>query len=284
MKRDIKYEIQPYVKISRPANLLLVAMVVLITATLFTPFPNFWRVLLSIMTVVFITAAGNTLNDLCDIEIDKINKPDRPLPSGKLSEEGAKAFMISMFVLGNLSALVLGFWSLFISLFVATPLLIWYAYRLRHIALVGNILVAFLSAMTFIYAAQAYGNMSLGYIPAVFTFIISVAREVIKDLEDLEGDSAHDSKTLPVIIGETPTRMIAAVIAIFILPILPFPFVTGMYGKWTIIVGLIGVVLPLIAIIVQLTQIKREIDYHQIASILKIIMFIGLFAIFLGRF
>lgn len=280
----MKYEIQPYVKISRPANLLLVCMVVLITASFFVPFPNLWRVLLSMMTVVFITSAGNTLNDMCDIEIDRINKPDRPLPSGKLSEDNARAFMIVMFVLGNLSSMVLGFWSVFISLIIATPLLVWYAYRLRHIALVGNIVVAFLSAMTFIYAAQVYGDISLGYIPAVFTFIISVAREVIKDLEDLEGDSAHNSKTLPVIIGETPTRIIAALITIFLLPILPFPFITGMYGKWTIIVGFFGVVFPLIAVIVQLAQIKREIDYHQLATVLKIVMFLGLFAMFLGRF
>lgn len=280
----MKYEIEPYVKISRPANLLLVSMVVLITASFFEPFPNLWRVLLSIMTVVFITSAGNTLNDICDIEIDRINKPDRPLPSGGLSEDNARAFMIVMFILGNLSSLVLGFWSLFISLFIATPLLLWYAYRLRHIALVGNIVVALLSAMTFVYAAQAYGDIKLGYIPAVFTFVISVAREIIKDLEDLKGDSAYNSKTLPVIIGEIPTRIIAAIIMIFLLPILPFPFIIGMYGKWTVIIGLIGAAIPVIAVIIQLMQIKRIIDYHQLAIVLKVVMFIGLFAIFLGKF
>ncbi|MFA6617455.1 MAG: geranylgeranylglycerol-phosphate geranylgeranyltransferase [Candidatus Neomarinimicrobiota bacterium] len=280
----MKNEIQPYLKVSRPANLLLVSLVVIITASFFDPFPNFWRVLLSVMTVVFMTSAGNTLNDMCDIEIDRINKPDRPLPSGKLTNDNARAFMIVMFVLSNLSALVLGFWSLIISLFIATPLLLWYAYKLRHIALVGNIVVAFLSALSFVYAAQAYGNISLGYIPAVFTFIISVAREIVKDLEDLEGDSAYDSKTLPVIIGEVPTRIIAAIIIIILLPVLPFPFINGLYGKWTLIVGMLGAVVPLIAVIVQLMQIKRKIDYHQLAIVLKVVMFLGLFAIFLGKF
>ncbi|MEA2077831.1 MAG: geranylgeranylglycerol-phosphate geranylgeranyltransferase [Candidatus Marinimicrobia bacterium] len=280
----MKLKLKHYFKLARPANLVLVATVVLITATFFTPFPSIWKFLLAIICPTFITAAGNALNDRCDVEIDRINKPNRPLPLGIISIEGAKGFMIAMFILGNIAGLILGFWSLFISLFIVTPLLYWYAYRLRHVALLGNIIVAFLSALTFLFAAQAFGDIKLGYVPFVFTFIISVVREIIKDLEDIDGDEAHESKTLPVMIGETPTRIIAGIIIALFFPTIPIPYVTGMYGKWFFFFGSIGVVIPMLIIMIQLFQVKRIINYHQIAVVLKIVMFIGLITIFVGRF
>ena len=276
--------IKAYFKLSRPANLLLVGTVVLIASTLFQTYPSIWDVLLTIICATFITAAGNALNDMCDIEIDRINKPNRPLPSGKISIKNAKRFMIIMFILGNIAGLILGFWSFVISLFVATALLFWYAYRLRHVALVGNMVVAFLSALTFLFATQAFGDIKLGYVPFVLTFILSVIREVVKDLEDLDGDRAHDSKTLPVVAGEAPTRVIAGIIAALFIPIVPIPYVAGMYGKWFFFLTMIGVVIPMVIITIQLFQLRRTINYYQIASALKIVMFIGLAAVFLGRF
>jgi len=280
----MKLNLKQYFKLSRPANLALVAFVIVIASTLFSPFPSIWRVLLAIICTTFITAAGNALNDMCDIEIDRINKPNRPLPSGTITVKGARGFMIAMFILGNLAGLILGFWSLFLSLIIATPLLFWYAYRLRHVALLGNIVVAFLSALTFIFAAQAFGDIKLGYVPFVFTFIISVIREIIKDLEDLDGDGAYDSKTLPVTIGETPTRIIAAIMILLFVPFVPFPYIMGLYGKWFFFFGLVGVVFPMVTIMVQLFQVKRIINYHQIAVALKVVMFIGLATVFVGRF
>ncbi|MCK4530618.1 MAG: UbiA family prenyltransferase, partial [Candidatus Marinimicrobia bacterium] len=138
--------------------------------------------------------------------------------------------------------------------------------------------------LTFIFAAQAFGDIKLGYVPAVFTFIISVIREIIKDLEDLDGDDAHDSKTLPVTIGETPTRIIVGIMIIFFAPVVPIPYVMGLYGKWFFFFGLPGVMVPMMIIMVQLFQVKRSLNYHQIAIVLKIVMFIGLVTIFVGRF
>lgn len=276
--------VKQYIKLARPANLLLVATVVLITATLFPEFPNFWTFILTILCPVLITAAGNAVNDMCDIEIDRINKPERPLPSGSLDMTSARVFMIVTFILGNVAGLLLGFWSLAISLFIATTLLFWYAYRLRHVAFVGNIVVAFLSALTFLFAAQAFGDIKLGYIPFLFTFLISVVREIIKDLEDLNGDEAHDSKTLPVVIGTTPTRVMAGIISIFFLPLIPIPYVAGMYGKWFFFIAIPGVAIPMVIMIVNLFQVRRKLNYHQMAVILKIVMFIGLAAIFVGQF
>ncbi len=280
----MKFNLKPYIILARPANMGLVAFLILVTSTFFDPYPPVWRVALALICVVFITAAGNAYNDICDIKIDKINKPKRPLPSGLISTEDARGFMIIMLILGNLAGWILGIWTLVIALFVTTPFLFWYAHRLRHIALVGNIVIAFLSSLAFLFAALAFGDMSIGYVPAVFCFVLSLIREIIKDLEDLEGDSAYHSKTLPVAIGETPTRIIAGIIILMLLPIIPIPYVVGLYGKWFFFMGIIGVGLPLIIIMVQLFQIKRTINYYQMATALKILMVIGIATIFIGRF
>jgi geranylgeranylglycerol-phosphate geranylgeranyltransferase len=280
MNLKLKY----YVKLARPANIGLVSAVVLITSAFFTPYPPIWRVLLAIICVSFITAAGNALNDICDIEIDRINKPKRPLPARLITEEGARGFMLVMFVFGNLAAFLLGLFPLLISLLIVTPLLYWYAHHLRNVALAGNILVAFLSSLAFLFAALAFGDMSVGYVPAVYCFVLSLIREIVKDLEDLDGDGALNSKTLPVSIGETPTRILTGILIIFFLPFIPLPYVAGLYGKWFFFVAVIACGIPLITVMIQLFQLKRHINYYQIASILKIVMFIGILAVFLGRF
>lgn len=278
MKNSLKH----YVKLARPANIGLVTFVVLITSAFFEPYPPVWRVLLAVICVVFITAGGNALNDIYDVEIDRINKPKRPLPAGLISVAGARGFMVAMFIFGNLAALFLGFWPFVISVLIVTPLLYWYARHLRNVALVGNITVAFLSSMTFIFAAIAFGDISAGYVPAIYCFMLSLIREIVKDLEDLDGDKANDSKTLPVSIGENSTRVLVAIMILFFLPFLPLPYVAGLYGKWFFFIGFIGVGIPLIIMMIQLFQLKRKINYYQIASVMKIVMFIGILAIFLG--
>jgi geranylgeranylglycerol-phosphate geranylgeranyltransferase len=273
-----------YLKLARPANIGLVAFVVLITSALAGDYPPVWRVVLAVIAVVFITAGGNALNDICDIEIDRINKPKRPLPAGLISVAGARRFMIAMFVLGNLASLFLGFWPFVISLLLVTPLLYWYAKHLRNVALAGNIVVAFLSSMTFIYAAVAFGDIRVGYVPAVYCFMISLIREIVKDLEDLDGDGANESNTLPVSIGENATRVVAGIMILLFLPFIPLPYVAGIYGKWFFFIGLIGAAIPFIIMMIQLFQLRRRINYYQIASVMKVIMFIGILAIYLGKF
>ncbi|MDZ7820608.1 MAG: geranylgeranylglycerol-phosphate geranylgeranyltransferase [Candidatus Marinimicrobia bacterium] len=221
---------------------------------------------------------------LYDIEIDRINKPKRPLPAGLISVAGARGFMVMMFILGNLAALFLGFWPLVISLVIVTPCLYWYAKHLRNVALAGNIIVAFLSSMTFLFAAVAFGDIGIGYVPALYCFMLSLIREIAKDLEDLDGDDANESRTLPVTIGENPTRVLVAILILFFLPFIPVPYVAGLYGKWYFFLGCAGAGIPLIILMIQLLQLRRKINYYQTASAMKIIMFIGILALFLGKF
>jgi len=76
----------------------------------------------------------------------------------------------------------------------------------------------------------------------------------------------------------------AGIITALFVPLVPIPYVAGMYGKWFFFLGIIGVIIPMLIIMIQLFQLRRTINYYQIASALKIVMFIGLAAVFLGRF
>lgn len=280
----MKWNIKPFIMLGRPANMGLVTVVILISSAFYSPYPPVWRVLLAILCVIFITAAGNTLNDICDVEIDRINKPKRPLPAGDISPQQAKVFMYVLFVLGNIIALILGFWNLFISLFIVTPMLYWYAYRLRNIPLWGNIVIALLSSMTFIFAAAAFGELHVVYVPALYCFMISLIREIVKDLEDLKGDGANNSNTLPVSVGEEATRVIVGIMILCFLPLIPLPYVAGMYNKWFFIIGVFAVGVPLVIMMLQFFRLKYKVNYYQIAAVMKVIMFIGLLALFVGRY
>lgn len=280
----MKWNLKPYIMLGRPANIGLVTAVILISSAFYSPYPPVWRVLLAALCVSLITAAGNTLNDICDIEIDRINKPKRPLPSGHISPEHAKIYMYVLFVLGNITALLLGWWNLFISLFLVTPLLYWYAFRLRNIPLAGNVMVAFLSSMTFIFAAVTFGKLSVVYVPALYCFMISLIREIVKDLEDLKGDGANNSNTLPVAVGENATRVIVGIMILCFLPLIPLPYIAGLYNKWFFIIGVFAAGVPMVIMMLQFFSIRRSINYYQIASVMKVIMFLGLLALFVGRY
>ncbi|MDD5709602.1 MAG: geranylgeranylglycerol-phosphate geranylgeranyltransferase [Candidatus Marinimicrobia bacterium] len=283
MDKFMNLKIKPYIMLARPANIALVTTVILITSAFYSPYPPVWKVLLSILCVAFITAAGNTLNDLNDIEIDRINKPKRPLPSGTVTPENAKRYMYLLFIFGNGFALILGFWNLLLSLLIVTPALYWYAKHLRNVPLAGNVMVAFLSSLTFIFAAAAFRDLGPAYIPALYCFMISLIREIVKDLEDLSGDGANNSNTLPVAVGEASTRVIAAIMILFFLPMIPLPYLAGLYNKWFFFIAVFAGGVPMVVMMVRLFQVRKAVNYYQLASVMKIIMFIGLLALFIGR-
>jgi len=276
-------DIKSYIKLSRPVNVFLGIVSVIITAAFFTPFPPILRILGAMAVVSFMTAGGNAVNDYYDIDIDRINKPDRPLPAGLITRDGALGFAVTVFVLANILSLMLGFGPFVVSGIIAAPLLYFYARSLKSTPVIGNIIVSLILGLTFIYAAVVFGNMSLGYMPAVLAFFFNLIREIVKDIEDMDGDREQDARTLPVMIGENPARVIAGMLALVMLPIIPLPFILGIYGKWYFFVSGIGCGLPVIIIMVKLLNISRPVDYTQLSAILKYDIAIGLIAILLGN-
>jgi geranylgeranylglycerol-phosphate geranylgeranyltransferase len=203
-----------YVTITRPVNSLaagLAAIVAFIIATSgIIP-----EALLLFAVVALITAAGNVINDYFDVEIDRVNRPDRPIPSGQVSLPAARAYATTLFLAGVLVCLLTNALCIAIAVFNSL-LLIAYAAKLKRTPLLGNIAVSFLAGSMFLFGGALGGLPGLYQVLpfAVMTFFAMLARELVKDAEDVEGDRAIGAVTLPIRQGIPFTMYLALFCAV----------------------------------------------------------------------
>ncbi|MDK2915861.1 MAG: geranylgeranylglycerol-phosphate geranylgeranyltransferase [Euryarchaeota archaeon] len=201
--------VSAFIRITRPHNAVVAGLTALIgyliaTGTLTPP-----SLLLAVI-VALITAGGNVVNDVCDVEIDRINRPDRPMPAGEISLAGARAYAAALFIAGIAIATLTPPFCLALAL-VNSGLLIAYAVRLKRIPLLGNAAVAYLTASVFLFGGAFAGveglvrNLSL----AAITFLATIARELLKAAEDVDGDAAGGARTFPMIAGIRRTGILA---------------------------------------------------------------------------
>ena len=209
----------PYIEILRPGNALMgaisIILVALIDKTISIP------VILAMLTVFFETAAGNVINDYFDYKIDLINKPERPIPSGRISLENGRNYGYLLFAAGTMCGFLISYitnnWIPFGIVLFADVVLYLYAYTLKTTPLLGNLTVGFMTGFGFVFGGFSINNPStimtslfLGF----FAFVMTTAREIVKDIEDIEGDKADCAKTLPILIGEKKPAILAAVLII----------------------------------------------------------------------
>jgi len=166
-------------------------------------------------TVFLITGAGNAINDYYDREIDAINRPERPIPSGRVSARKAFNYSMALFVVGCLFAGLVNQICLAVAAFNSV-LLFLYARNLKAMPLAGNITVAFLTGSTFLFGGAASGAAGLlaNKIPFLLSFLVSMSREIAKDIEDMAGDRQGGARTLPILAGERAAAALAAAFAL----------------------------------------------------------------------
>lgn len=166
--------------------------------------------------VLLITAAGNVINDYYDAEIDAINRPDRPIPSGVITQRQALCYAIILAGLGNLIGFLLAPAPLIIIAVFNTIILWLYASSLKKKPFFGNLAVSYLSASMFLFGGALAGmpGLILNIPVAGATFFVMIARELIKDVEDIPGDQEDGARTLPIIIGIRKTVIFATLCAI----------------------------------------------------------------------
>ncbi|MEA2035492.1 MAG: geranylgeranylglycerol-phosphate geranylgeranyltransferase [Euryarchaeota archaeon] len=207
-------DIAGYFRIIRPVNSFVAGFAVLLGYVIASGTITRESLVL-IPVVLLITAAGNVINDYYDRGIDKINKPERPIPAGAVSPEGALAYSILLF----LSSIGISYFANTLCFAIAvfnSLLLVLYAYRLKNMPLVGNIAVSYLAASIFLFGGALVGVEGLfqTLVVAGITFLAMLARELLKDAEDVVGDTKGGAKTLPILIGVRKTAVMAFVLAI----------------------------------------------------------------------
>jgi len=196
-----------YLEIIRPGNAIMAVIAVLLIAIISGIFT--FKILLACIVVFIITGAGNSINDYFDYKIDAINKPERPIPSGRISLNKAGFYSLSLLSIGTILAFILGLLPGLIALSTAL-LMVYYAYSLKKKFLIGNIVISFLTGLTFVFGGVIVGEILTSIILGFFPFLTTLAREIVKDMEDVEGDRIEGATTLPIMSGVRISSIIAA--------------------------------------------------------------------------
>ncbi len=239
-------------------------------------------VLLAALSASLTAGAGNVINDIWDYETDSINKPDRPLPSGKVTKKAALNLYFSLILISLVSAEVLG-WVVLGIVILAHLLLLIYSIGLKKIPLLGNFVVSFLTGFVFIFGGLLVGNIQAALIPAVFAFLINFAREGIKTMEDIPGDKSAGITTFPQLYGMDFSRKLVSAFLLLLLLFTFVPFLKGYYGIEYFLI-IMAVVDPLLVYVVKsLLENKPALNLNQLSFLLKLNMIFGLTAIYFGR-
>ena len=294
----------PFLKLIRYQNLLMLAFMQLIFRYVFFKFQNIplaladWQYGLLVLSTILIAAGGYVINNIFDQNTDSINKPNNVIVGKTISETNAYNLYIGLTVTGvgigfYLSNVILkpGFASIFI-LIAATLYL--YATSLKQMMVIGNIIVALLLSFSVViigifdlFPTIHEGNQQqmgivfsilLDY--ALFTFFLNFMREIVKDIEDVDGDYNQGMNTLPIAIGKSRTSKI-----VFGLSFIPILFMLYYINKYlldlvfTTVYLLLFVVGPLLYFTVKIWTAKSKKEFHTLSMLLKWILLFGILSI-----
>ncbi|MEN6611593.1 MAG: geranylgeranylglycerol-phosphate geranylgeranyltransferase [Methanoregulaceae archaeon] len=221
------------ISILRPVNAVVSGLTAVLALLIATGTISSASILLFFI-VLCITGAGNIINDYFDVGIDRINRPGRPIPSGAISEQAALIYSLVLFLLG----ILLSFFTNLICIAIAVVnsiILIWYSARLKGVPLAGNLSVAYLAGSIFLFGAALGGTAGIILVLPItaITFLGTLAREILKDVEDMDGDRAGGASTLPLILGVRRTVIPAFIVLAFAICFSLIPVYT--WGLWYLV-------------------------------------------------
>ncbi len=224
------------VQLIRPLNLILVLCGVVLGAWMtHMEQPVDWTgTFLAAVALASVAAAGNVHNDIRDLEADRVNRPDRPLPSGRVSVRAARlvcgGLLGASYVLGALVSVR------HLGALVGIAFLLWlYNRRLKHLPLIGNVVVAGLVTVSLPFARLDTPLTPALWVAMVFAFVLNLIRELIKDAEDANGDAGVGSRTLAILAGTRGLRVGVQVLLAGTLIALPVPAILPAFaGTWLV--------------------------------------------------
>ncbi len=256
---------------------------------------------------VFIAAAGYIINDYFDINIDQVNKPDKMVVEKIIKRRSAILLHWVITSVGLLISLYVSFKTSFIIIIanLLCALLLWvYSTTFKKQLLSGNIIISLLTAWTVMvlyFAANNTYHFTIQFPQEIFTamnrifkfavlyagfaFIISLVREVVKDIEDIQGDAKYNCKTMPIVWG-IPSSKVFAGVWLVVLPgaLSIILFYALQLGWWlATLYCSIMVVAPLIWILRKLYTAQNTQQYHQVSSIIKLVMLSGIVSMLLFK-
>ena len=229
----------------------------------------------AIAVTFMISGAGMVVNDYFDYNIDRINRPKRPLPSGKITRSNAKLYAGVLYLVSNLLAIFLLNTYLAALTFFNTLITYFYAEHLKKRPS-GHIAVGWLAASTFL-----YGGLILGVVEPIILVLVVVAffsnlsREIVKAIEDMRGDRQYGIRSMPITIGTTAARHIASILIIIAIIMSFVPHIMGVFGIYYLPVIIAADMIFLYSIYVMRSASRSQ-------KMMKIAMFAVLLAFVAG--
>lgn len=240
---------------------------------------SFYDASLVFFIVFFVTGAGNGLNDYFDIDIDTVNKPSRPIPSGRVSLKSALYFSLILFGAGVAMAFFVNVLCGIIAM-LNSLVLILYAKNLKRTPFFGNASVGYLTGSTFLFGGAVFGMDGLQAVIVLFLLatLATIAREIVKDIEDVEGDKKEGARTLPILIGPKKASYMAASFGFIAMLASPVPYFQSILNERYIFVVAIADIFFLIAVY----QILGKNDAASSSKFFKFAMLFALVSFIVG--
>jgi 4-hydroxybenzoate polyprenyltransferase len=269
------------VRLVRMTNLIIIVITQYFTRILLIGPRHEWKsivmdptmFLLSVSTVC-IAAAGYIINDYFDIKIDIVNKPERVVVGRYLKRRWAMGAHQVLNILGALIGLYVSPWIFLINILCIT-LLWFYSERYKRLPFIGNFIVASLTGMTLLMLTILFpANRDLVFIYAIFSFFISMIREIVKDMEDMKGDAAHGCRTIPIIWGIAKTKKFLYVWIVLL--ILTMFVMASSLKNPTLLFLFVILLIPIGMLTFVLFRADTRRNFRKLSSLCKLIMLLGL--------
>ena len=265
-----------YYRLSRPINSLAGCIAVFLSGYV-AGTTSWWPVIMAAITVLFINSSTNAWNDYIDIEIDRINKPERPLPLGLISPRGALTFSIAGSTLSLVTAAFINQPAFLIAL-SSNILLYLYSWKLKCTVLLGNAAVATIVALCFIFGGVAADNVQPTLMLAVTAFFTVIGREVLKTMADYKGDLQQNCHTIATTWGKEISAVFVAIFLAIAAAAMLFTYFSEQYNP----AYLFLVVFIMFPLFVYIALKARKNPESQVLERISLLMKYGYFVWFLA--
>ncbi len=270
-----------YIQLLRVRNCLLAVLSILIVALVAAeldiaslPFVEIFAA--SIVVFTFI-GAGNTLNDILDRKIDRMNHPGRPIARCEISPRAASIYSGALFAIAVLGGLWLSMECMLIIL-LNLGLMLAYEFKLKNIGLLGNMTISWLTASIFIFGGYAIIKIYPAILEQVFfmfmlSFLATLGREIAKDIEDVEGDEGRC--TLPKRVGIDKAGYISVMAFIFAIGLSPLPYYYNVFSFWYLLAVLFADAIFIYAAYALARNPKASQGAAKLAMFISLIAFLA---------
>lgn len=313
-------KIAAFFKLVRWQNLLMVAlMMLLVYHCVLSPlsyfsdidiFPSSISFVLLVISLIFIVAASYVINDVFDVETDKYNKPEKKLIPNVFSQKEANLYYVILTFLGLTSGLVssilvlnVKFYMLLAVIVLLACILYSYSSTYKKKLFVGNLIVS-LSVAIAVFLPYLFELLYLSnnvlflseckdlvknivyfvLIYTVFAFLLTLIREIIKDVEDMDGDGRTHCRTIPVVYGLSKTKTMLYILVVLLLILLfAYLFILFKLQLFAVFAFIAVVTLCSIILIVKIFKAKEKKCFHSLSNMTKVMMLIGILSMLFLR-